>query len=105
MTLGVNVHEMQLSTRAIIVDRVVSRGVDVPAGQVDRFVVVGYRRVLSIYSLVVLHRESWTVSPIREVAHRLVGIVESGDVVLRKPIVEAECDWGLFGPGLAKFVL
>lgn len=105
MTLSVNVHEMQLSSGAVIVHRMVSRSVNVPAGQVNRLVVVCQRGVVSIDALGVLHGKSRTVSPIPEISHRLVGIVESRDMVQREAVVEAERNWGLLGSSLAKFVL
>lgn len=105
MALGVNVHEMQLSSGAVIVYRMVGRGVNVPAGQVNRLVVVGQRGVVSVDALGVLHGKGRAVSPIPEVSHCLVGIVESRDVILREAVVEAERDWGLLGSSLAKFVI
>lgn len=105
MTLSVDVHEMQLGSGAVIVHRMVCWGVNVPAGQVDRLVIVGQRGVVSIDALGVLHGKSRTVSPIPEASHRLVGIVESGDVIQREAVVEAERDWGLLGSSLAKFVV
>lgn len=101
MTLGVNVHKMKLSAGAIVVDRVVSWGVDMPAGKVDGLVIVGQRGEVSVDSLGVLYRESWAVTPVPEVSDRLVRIVESGNVVLRQAVVEAERDWRLLGPSLA----
>lgn len=105
MTFSVNVHEMKLSAGAIVVYRMVSWGVDVPASKVDGLVVVGQRGVVGIDSLGVLHRKSRAVSPVPEVSHRLVGIIESGDVVQREAVVEAERDWRLLGSRLAEFVL
>lgn len=101
VTLGVNVHKMKLSAGAVIVDRVVSWGVDMPAGQVNSLVIVGQRGEVSVDSLSVLYRESRTIAPVPEVSHRLVGIVESGNVVLRQAVVEAERNWRLLGPSLA----
>lgn len=83
VTLGINVYKMKLSAGAVIVDRVVSWGVDMPAGQVNSLVIVGQRGEVSIDPLGVLYRESWAVTPVPEVSHRLVGIIESGNVVLR----------------------
>lgn len=105
MALGVDVHEMQLSTGAVIVYRVVGRGVDVPAGKVHGLVVVGHGRILSVNSLRVLQSKSRTVAPIPKFPRCLVGIVEGRDVVQRQPVVEAERNWRLLGPSLAKFVL
>lgn len=83
VTLGVNVYKMKLSVGAIVVDRVVSRGVNMPADKVDSLVIVGQRGEVSVDSLGVLYRESWAVTPVQEISHRLVGIVESRNVVLR----------------------
>lgn len=93
MTLSVNMDEMQLSSCAVVVHRMVSRGVDVPAGQVNRLVIVGKRGVVGIDALGVLHGKSWAVSPIPEASHRLVGIIESRNVIQREAVVEAERDW------------
>lgn len=83
VTLSINVHKMKLSAGAIVVDRVISWGVDMPAGQVNSLVIVGQRGEISIDSLSVLYRESRTITPVPEVSDRLVGIIESGNVVLR----------------------
>lgn len=105
VALGVNVHEMKLSAGAVVVDRVVRRGVDVPAGQIHGLVVVRHRREVGVGPFGVLNRERRAVSPVPEASRRLVGIVEGGDVVEREAVVEAERDWGLLGSSLAKFVL
>lgn len=105
VALGIDVHEMQLSAGAVVVNGVVSWGVDVPAGQVDGLVVVSQGRVVSVHPLGVLYGKCRTVPPVPEISHRLVGIVEGRDVVQRKPVVEAERDWRLLGSSLAKLVL
>lgn len=105
MALSIDVHKMQLSAGAVVINGVVSWGVDVPAGQVDGLVVVGQGRVVGVHPLSVLHGKRRTVSPVPEVPHRLVGIVEGRDVVQRKAVVEAERDWRLLGSSLAKLVL
>lgn len=105
VALGVDVHEMQLSTGAVIVYRVVSRGVDMPAGEVHGLVVVGHGWVLSVDALGVLQSESRAVTPVPEFPRGLVGIVKGRDVVQRKAVVEAERNWRLLGPSLAKLVL
>lgn len=105
MTFSVNVHEVKLGAGAIVVYRMVSRGVDVPANEVDSLIVIGQRGVVSIDSLGVLHRKSRAISPVPEVSDRLVGIIESGDVVQRKTVVETERNWRLLGSRLAEFVL
>lgn len=83
VTFSINVYKMKLSAGAIVVDRVVSWGVDMPAGQVNSLVIVGQRGEVSIDPLGVLYRESRTIAPVPEVSDRLVGIIESGNMVLR----------------------
>lgn len=101
MTFSINVHEVKLGAGAIVVDRMVSWGVDVPANEVDSLIVVAQGRVVSVDPLGVLNRKSRAISPVPKVPDRLVGIIESGDVVQRETVVEAERNWRLLGSRLA----
>ena len=63
-------------------DGVIGRSMDVPAFQIDCFVVKAEGWVLGPNAIFVLNGESWTVAPVEEVAGDLVGIVPLFDQML-----------------------
>lgn len=105
VTGGVDVHEVQLGARAVVVDGVVGGRMDVPPGEVDGLVVVGQRRVGGVHALFSLDDgEGGPVGPVVEVAQGLVGVVEGGDVVQREAVVNTQADGALTGTCLTDLV-
>lgn len=87
-------------------DCVIGGSVDMPALQIDCFIVEAEGRVLGPDPIFVLDGEGWTIAPVEEVAGDLVGIVPLFDQMLKgQALFQRDWDRRLLSSCLAEMVI
>lgn len=106
VSLSIDVDEMKFGLAAVAADRMIGRGVNMPALEVGGHVVVGETGVGRPVA-VVFNVESRSISPVQKFTSNaaVVAVAEGGYVVERQAVVQREGDWGLLGSGLAEGVI
>lgn len=96
---------MELGFRAIALDRVIGRGVDVPAYHIEGFIAVMKMRKGCIDAFGVSDSIGWAIAPVVEIPFDVSRVGESGDVNEREALSDEQRNRRLLGANLAERVV